>query len=322
MKLESLVEELHKFPGICRKQAVGRVLRELGDVWCSDAVLEGPGDDAAVLKTDTDRVLLLAADSIMPLLVQKDPYQAGRAVVLVNVNDIYAMGGRPLAMVSLLAGLGEEEEKVVCQGIRDECRRLRVPLTGGHVSPDGQSPFLAAAILGEARNLLADRNARPGQSILLAMDLRGQRWGDYLLNWDSHNGKDAEILTADLGILCSLAEEGRAVAAKDVSNAGILGSLAMLLENAGLGARVDLDRIRVPHAFTRVDWLKVYPSYGFLIIGDKAGLPAAREMFLQRGIWAEDVGRTDDSGTLRICSGDQEATFMDFRCDSIFGHER
>jgi selenophosphate synthetase-related protein len=314
----SLVEELHRFPGIRRKQAVGRVLGALGDVWDMGETLMGPGDDAAVIRSRGDGYLLLAADAIVPLLIERNPYQAGRAVVLVNVNDVYAMGGKPLAMVSLLAGLSEEMEQEVCRGMRDECRRLGVPLVGGHVSPEGDSPYVAAGILGEARSLLADRNARPGQAVVLAMDQRGERWGDYLLNWDSHRAKDRETLAADLGVLCVLAEEGLAAAAKDVSNAGIVGTLAMLLEPTRLGACVDLERIRVPSPFTLLEWLKVYPSFGYLLTADMDKVPAVIERFRERGIWAESLGTTDASGVLRLRSGVEEAVFIDFSQRSIF----
>ena len=271
-----------------------------------------------MLPAGPDRFLLLAADAIVQDLVERDPYHAGRAVVLVNANDIYAMGGRPLALVSILGGLAEGAEREVCRGIREECLRLRLPLVGGHVSPEGSSPVLAAAILGEARAVLADRNARPDQAVILAVDLRGQRWGDAILNWDSHGGKDASTLVEDLELLCELAESGDAVAARDVSNAGIVGTLAMLLEGPGLGAVLDLDRIPVPPPFSLEQWLKVYPSYGFFLVADPQRAPAVTARFQGRGIWADTVGTTDSRGVLRLRSGQAEALFIDFSRQSIF----
>ncbi|MGW8322155.1 MAG: AIR synthase related protein, partial [Thermodesulfobacteriota bacterium] len=64
--------------------------------------------------------------------MEQDPVRAGRAAVLVNVNDIYAMGGRPLALVNVLAGVDERQIESLSQGIREECRRLQVPMVGGH----------------------------------------------------------------------------------------------------------------------------------------------------------------------------------------------
>ena len=317
MNLSKLTQELRGFPGMQRKQAVGKCLKEMQGAWDFGDVLLGPGDDAAVLPDGDGGYLLLAADGILPALVMQDPVRAGRAVVLVNANDIYAMGGRPLALVNVLAGVDERQMEAICRGIREECRRLRVPMVGGHISPEGSSPFLAAGVLGRARALLADRNARPGQEILLAVDLRGERWGDWLLNWDSHARKDSDVLCGDLAILCGLAEEGLCSAAKDVSNAGILGSLAMLLEDAGLGATVDLSRIEFPDTFGLLEWLKVYPSYGFLLVCPEAEKTAALRRFRERGIWANGIGLTDGSRALRLSWKGEDAVLFDFSRSGI-----
>lgn len=312
MNLSEMAKELSGFPGIQRKGWVGKCLKAMEGAWSFGDVLLGPGDDAGVIRAADGSYLLLAADGIVPQLVTQHPSRAGRAAVLVNANDIYAMGGRPLAMVNVMAGMDERQMEAVSQGIREECARLRVPMVGGHVSPEGTTPFLAAGVLGTAKVLLADRGARQDQDILLAVDLRGERWGDSLLNWDSHVRKDAETLCGDLGILCGLAEEGLCSAAKDVSNAGILGSLAMMLEDARLGAAVELGRIAVPDSFELTDWLKVYPSYGFLLVCDPESKSVALDRFRQRGIWAEQIGRTDDSRALRLTWKGEEAVLFDF----------
>jgi len=318
MNLAKLTRELRGFPGIQRKGAIGKCLRAMEGAWDFVDVVQGPGDDAAVMRAEDGGYLLLAADGIVPALLEQDPARAGRAAVLVNANDIYAMGGTPVAMVNVLAGVDEQQVEAISQGIREECQRLRVPMVGGHISPEGTTPFLAASVLGRAKALLTDRSARPGQEILLAVDLRGERWGDYLLNWDSHVRKDSDTLCRDLAILCGLAEEGLCTTAKDVSNAGILGSLAMILENAGLGAMVDLDRIEVPDSFELLDWLKVYPSYGFLLVCDKEAESVARGRFEERGIWVNRIGRTDDSRSLRLSWKGEEDILFDFSQTGIF----
>jgi selenophosphate synthetase-related protein len=318
MNLPKLTRELKGFAGIQRKGAIGKCLRAMEGAWSFGDVVQGPGDDAAVMRADEGGYLLLAADGIVPALLKQDPARAGRAAVLVNVNDIYAMGGRPLAMVNVLAGVDEQQVEAISHGIREECQRLQVPMVGGHISPEGTSPFLAASVLGRAKALLMDRSTRPGQEILLAVDLRGERWGDYLLNWDSHAGKDSDTLCEDLAVLCGLAEEGLCATAKDVSNAGILGSLAMILENAGLGARVDLHCIEVPDSFGLLDWLKVYPSYGFLLVCDKEAESVARGRFEERGIWVNGIGQTNDSRVLRLSWEGEEDVLFDFSQSGIF----
>ncbi len=317
MALSRLAEELRAYAGIRRKEAVGECLRAMRGAWDFGNVLQGPGDDAAVLKADDGSYLLLAADGILSSLVTQDPVRAGRAAVLVNVNDIYAMGGRPLALVNVVAGVDGFRMASIAEGIREECRRLNVPMVGGHISPEGTTPFLAAGVLGKARALLMDRAAGPGQEILLALDLRGERWGASMLNWDSHVNKSARVLCADLEVLPGLAEEGLCAAAKDVSNAGILGSLAMLLEHAGLGARVDLARLEVPEPFDLLDWLKVYPSYGFLLVCDPQAGRTTLGRFRDRGIWAEWIGTTNRTQTLCLSLDGEEEVLFDFQRGGI-----
>ena len=65
------------------------------------------GDDAAVLPAQAGQ-LLLACEGMHPGLVEEDPWFAGWSGVLVNLSDIAAMGGRPLALVNSVWSTGRE----------------------------------------------------------------------------------------------------------------------------------------------------------------------------------------------------------------------
>ena len=66
------------------------------------------GDDAAVLPAQSGH-LLLACEGMHPGLVEEDPWFAGWSGVLVNLSDIAAMGGRPLALVNSVWSAGAED---------------------------------------------------------------------------------------------------------------------------------------------------------------------------------------------------------------------
>ena len=66
-------------------------------------------------------------------------------------------------------------------------------------------------------------------------------------------------------VLPALAAGGIAVAAKDVSMPGVIGSLAMLLEPNRLGVSVDLDAVPVPAGVSVADWLCCFPTFAFLL---------------------------------------------------------
>jgi selenophosphate synthetase-related protein len=316
VNLQRIIKEVRDCPGITRKQAIGEILEALAGVSDFGRTLIGPGDDAAVIDAG-DRYLLLATDGILPFLVRKDPYLAGRAAILVNANDIYAMGGRPIAMVNMISGLSGQELKEVLRGMREECERLCIPMVGGHCIPEDDSLALVVSVLGEAKAVLRGSSARPGEDIVLAIDLDGCRWGDFILNWDSHYRKSTERLCDDLEVMVSLAEEGLCGSARDISMSGILGTIAMMLEASGTGGWVDLDRIEVPALFRPEDWYMVYPSYGFVLTTKAVNTGECVARFHNRGIWAGRVGRVEAEKKFWVHSGGESAILYDFSRQGI-----
>jgi selenophosphate synthetase-related protein len=320
--LRELVETLRAYPGVSRKRAIGEVMRALEGVTDFGRTLRGPGDDAAVLQASGKGFLLLATDGILPSLVAHAPREAGRAGVLVNANDIYAMGGRPIAMVNTLAGLSGRPLQEVLSGIREECLRLRIPMVGGHLIAEEGSTCLVVSVLGEAKALLLGSGARPGQALVLAVDLDGRRWGDFILNWDSHYRKTSEKLSGDLEVMVGLAEDGICSAARDVSMCGILGTIAVLLEASGVGGEVDLDAIEVPQGISAEDWYRVYPSYGFVLAAEKRYAAECLARFRDRGIWAGEIGQVGNGTKLAVRSRGETEVLYDFSTDSILDQRR
>ncbi|MGD8563003.1 MAG: AIR synthase related protein, partial [Desulfarculaceae bacterium] len=94
--LKEIVEITRNYAGLTRKGPIAEVFHDLVLEGVKGPQLPNYGDDAAVIPQD-DGYLLLATDGIMTGLLVNEPYAAGKASVMVTVNDIYAMGGRPLA---------------------------------------------------------------------------------------------------------------------------------------------------------------------------------------------------------------------------------
>ncbi|HJJ47310.1 MAG TPA: AIR synthase related protein, partial [Methanocorpusculum sp.] len=96
----SVAEAVKQYVGIRRKEVIGTIVKSL-HIDCSDVIADY-GEDAAVIRQG-DTALLLAADGIWSQLMDVDPYWAGYCAILVNVHDIVAMGGKPIAMVDVLS---------------------------------------------------------------------------------------------------------------------------------------------------------------------------------------------------------------------------
>ena len=106
-------------------------------------------------------------------------------------------------------------------------------------------------------------------------------------------------------------------AAKDVSMAGLVGSLAMLLECNRLGVRLDLDALPVPAGVTVERWVTCFPCLCFLLC-----VPPGREedclhAFGLRGLTAAIVGTLDDTGLLQIGSAGEAVTVFDLSRESV-----
>ncbi|MEM1427046.1 MAG: AIR synthase related protein, partial [Cyanobacteria bacterium P01_H01_bin.130] len=74
------------------------------------------GDDCAAIP-DNDGYLLLAAEGLWPPLVEAEPWFAGWCAVLVNISDIYAMGGRPIAVVDALWSQSADQADALWEGM-------------------------------------------------------------------------------------------------------------------------------------------------------------------------------------------------------------
>src|SRR5207253_10975022 len=173
-----------------------------------------------------DETLLAAGEAIFPPFVAADPPGAGVAAVLTNVNDIAAMGGRTLAIVDTIVG-PEPVARQALEGMREAAALYGVPIVGGHLTIRPGPPALSAFAVGRAERPLSARRAAPGHALLLAACLDGEMRRDFA--FFSAVGRRGPHMGDDVGLLAQVAETGLCVAAKDVSMAGLLGSLAMPL---------------------------------------------------------------------------------------------
>lgn len=264
------------------------------------------GDDAAALRTPDGSYMLIAAEGMRNELVAGDPWFAGYSALMVNVSDIAAMGGRPWAVVDVLF-LGDGHNERVLDGLRAASATFGVPIVGGHTARvEGQSS-LAVAIVGHARRLIESHTAQPDEVVVAAIDLRGSFRGRSAFN--AATTLEPERLRAQLGLLPELAESGLVRSGKDISNAGICGTLAMLLESSGRGARLDLDRLPAPAKVDPLRWLTAFPSFGFLLSLDPGDAAYVCQRFEALGVACREVGVITERPGLDLCCGGASAPF-------------
>lgn len=318
--LPELVEELRSALGVVQKreiQVAARALPRLrGGPWGTGEVRIG--DDTAAIPDGAGGYLLLAAEGMWPELVASEPRFAGFCAVLVNASDVYSMGGRPLAMVdALYAGSAAAAEPILA-GMADAAARLDVPIVGGHTNLHSPHPALAAAILGRARRLLTSFDARPGDDLVAAFDLRGVMHPRHAF-WNAATDAPAERLRADYAVLPRLADDGLCAAAKDISMGGLVGTTLMLLEGSGVGATLSLDAIPRPTGVPWARWLLAFPSYGFVLAVPPERSARVCAAFAARDLAAAVVGRVEPGHQLVLRAGPERSSLWDLQDAPLTG---
>jgi len=173
------------------------------------------------------------------------------------------------------------------------------------IADDGE-PSISAFAVGSVTDpelALSVTRAEAGQSLVVAAATAGTLNPNFpFFRAFEDRG---ERCAGDVRLMPRLAREGVVVAAKDISMAGLVGSLAMLLEARGLGVTVDVDAVPAPEGVPLTRWFNCFPSFGFLLC-----VPSGREAeclaaFAARDLQAAVVGTLDDSGELALRRGDE-----------------
>jgi selenophosphate synthetase-related protein len=321
--LAELAEHLRTHPALQAKNEIKLVSEVLG----ARSWVHGPGDDGAVVGlppglapagSGSDHVVA-CGEALLPAFVASDPYGAGVAAVLANVNDLAAMGAVPLAIVDTIVGTPELAREAL-RGMTDACGWYDVALVGGHLTLHDGAPAVSAFGVGRATAVLSSTNVAAGQSLIVAACTTGTMRSDFpfFRSFEERIDKMGD----DVRVLASLAASGACVAAKDVSMAGLVGSLAMLLEWSQLGVTVDLERVPCPDGVSMQDWLTCFPAYAFLLCSPPGREDDCLSAFRSRGLEAAVVGLVDESGLLELRSGGRRATVIDLGVSGVTGLAR
>jgi selenide,water dikinase len=274
------------------------------------------GDDAAVVRLDERTAVVSTADFFTPVV--DDAYDWGRIAAANALSDVYAMGGRPVLAINLLAwprdALPGELLREVLRGGLDLAQQAQCPVAGGH-SVDGPEPLYGMAVTGlvDPERLLRNDAARAGLPLSLTKPL-----GVGVLN--NRHKTTGEVFPQAVASMASLNREASeaavaagARAATDVTGFGLLGHLFKMMRASGTTAVVDatavpyLDGARAAlrdgfvSGGTRrnLDWVRPHlqagvdedelllladaqTSGGLLVVGEVPGAPVVGEVVARR----------------------------------------
>lgn len=204
----------------------------------------GTSDDAAVYRLDADRALVATVDFFTPVV--DDPYDFGRIAAANALSDVYAMGGRPLFALNLVAFpralLGEGILEEIVRGGGEAAREAGIAIVGGH-SIDDPEPKFGLCVVGEVHpeRMVRNSTARAGDRLVLTKPL-GTGVVATAIKAGVADPETVAAAVASMATLNRVAAEAMlrvgAHAATDVTGFGLLGHLREMLRASRLGARI------------------------------------------------------------------------------------
>ena len=209
------------------------------------------GDDAAVWRIGYGRALVLTADFITPVV--DDARTWGRIAATNSVSDVYAMGGRPLLALNLVAWNSEELSNdvlaEVLAGGEDAARAGGFVVGGGHTVDDPE-PKYGMAVVGQVdpTRMLTNAGLRPGNALVLTKPL-----GIGVITAAIKHGEarpevaqravDAMTRTNEAASATGLRHG--ATAATDVTGFGLLGHGLRMAQESGVDLEIAVDQVPV-----------------------------------------------------------------------------
>jgi selenide, water dikinase len=239
-------------------EVLAQVLRPLTFYNAPPALLVGlhAADDAAVYKVNEQQAIISTADFFPPVV--DDPYAFGAIAAANAMSDVYAMGGRVLMAINLVAWPANLDPGILSEIMRggaDTVASAGAVIAGGHTITD-QEPKYGLAVTGmvHPEHILTKGGAQPGDYLVL-----GKPLGTGLITTAHRNDAvEEDDLQAALQSMMQLNDKasqalqraGAGVhAVTDISGFGLLGHAWEMAVQSRAGMRFHFDALpQLPHA--------------------------------------------------------------------------
>lgn len=201
-------------------------------------------DDAAVYRLRDDLALVQTADFFTPIV--DDPYDFGRIAATNALSDVYAMGGRPISALNLVAWsveeLGADMLAEVLRGGHDVVSAAGASIVGGHTIDDREPKYgLAVTGVVDPADVLTNASARAGDALVLTKPVGAGAVTTALkkgLADDRVLGLAIEVMTELNAGGARAAHAAGAHGMTDVTGFGLLGHLHELTLASGVAAEL------------------------------------------------------------------------------------
>jgi len=208
-------------------------------------------DDAGVYRLNDELALVQTVDFFTPIV--DDPYSFGQIAAANAISDIYAMGGKPLTVLNIVAfpisTLDKQILADILRGAADKVQEASATLVGGH-SIDDKEPKFGMAVTGliHPDKVKTNAGAKPGDKLILTKPI-GVGILTTSIKKDQLTEEEVKRVTKVMATLNKTAAEvmsGYDVhGCTDVTGFGLMGHASEMARGSGVGLRIVKDRVPV-----------------------------------------------------------------------------
>jgi len=203
-------------------------------------------EDAGVYKISDDVALVQTLDFFTPTV--DDPYTFGQIAATNALNDVYAMGGKPITAMNIVCfpikTMDMAVLREVLRGGLDKMREAGVLLVGGHSVEDNEIKY-GLSVTGKIHphKVWFNRGAKPGDSLILTKPL-----GTGIVSTAIKGGEaDAQLVAKAIACMTQLNKKAAELliahanihACTDITGFGFLGHACEMIEGENVGLKIN-----------------------------------------------------------------------------------
>ena len=205
-------------------------------------------DDAAVYKLNDNQAIVTTTDFFPPVV--DDPYDFGAIAAANALSDIYAMGGKPLFALNLVAfpdDLNLDYLRDILKGGAEKVAEAGAVIAGGHSVSDKEPKYgLAVTGIVDPKKMTLKGDCKPGDLLVLTKSL-GTGIITTALKQQRATEKHVSSAVASMTSLnrkaAEAAEASNVTSLTDVTGFGLLGHAHEMAHLSLVNLRIFLDKI-------------------------------------------------------------------------------
>ena len=284
----------------------------------SPRIFSDIGQDSAAVTNNNDMLTLITTDRIKTSYIENFPFGAGFSSILVGVDDIYACGGKPLAVSIIISFKDQNLGQKMIDGICKGSKLFQVPIVRGHTNLK-EFNELSSTLIGEIKRdeYISATNAQDKDEIILAVDFSGKVGKASKLHWDTVTFKSSEDVLNKRKSMNEIAKLKIVTSAKDISNGGIFGTVLQLINYSKVGADINIEKIVIPpilieKTYNLETYIQMYLTTSYILTAPEKTSKDVVKIFNDHDMSAAVIGKIRSETELNITDGKDTIKVIEF----------